>query len=508
MNRFRNFILYCFLGASLILLLKDICFGAQIVQSKYVVVLDYTLRNYEDTVSINTLRPGEKVLIKVHLVDPRLPHGEHEQIQVKLDTKAFLSDDKDSSINGDASIEVNGMGLTLTFPVQYVGGSSGFCFDYIYKGSLESLEKDRVEINIKQCQTQTRPDNNDGESELGDESESQGESVSESMDDSESETISESISESESLSEPLDDTSLGNGLTGGAEVTTGTVPEKLIRASQFAVSDIYYGDSSVMAGTDFDCSITVLATPGDEDIKNAIIALSLPYGLSFVEDTDRVYLGTLKAGQSYKADFRLHADENIRNTVCAMTVGLSGVSSYYALPLEKKETVQINVIPVERLVISNLQLPEKINAAYDDGSGQFDFTLSNKGYASVTDIKIFVEGDAFENNSSFMIEELKASENASISLNLVTQEEGPLTGNIHISYINNFGEAKELDEPIKVFAEYRKAEINHDIIIDPGITQETPLIPDWIWVIVTLGALLSGGLLIHKIVKILKTISV
>ena len=172
----------------------------------------------------------------------------------------------------------------------------------------------------------------------------------------------------------------------------------------------------------------------------------------------------------------------------------------------KKETVQINVTPVERLAISNLTLPETINAAYDDGGGQFGFTLTNKGYASVTNVEISIEGDAFESGSPYVIEELKASEGVGVNLNLVTQEEGELAGSIQISYVNDFGETKVFDEPIQVVAEYRKAEINHNITVNPGIIQEPPLVPDWVWVIVTLGAVLGFVVMIRKVIRFLRSL--
>ena len=530
MSRLKIWILCGMLCAGLVFSMENTGWGAQSNQSEYVVVLDYTLRNPEDTAGLDTLRPGDQALVKVHLIDPRLHTEGYGQVQARLHTKAFQPENEGTGLNGDAAIKKNGMGVTLSFPVRYLGGSDRFSFEYAYEGNLESLAKDRVEIVIAQCRTDLPPVDNDGDdgngdSERPDESgngngseypdESGDGNSSEHPDESGNGNGSEHPDESGNGDGPLspDDPDMGNELLGdgtGGGIGGAGVPEtgseKLIRASQFAVGDVYYGDSPILAGTDFDCSITIMATQGDENIKNAIVSLSLPTGLSFVDDTDRVYLGTLKAGRSYTADFRLRADERIRNTVCTLTVGLSGVSSYYALPLDKKETVQINVTPVERLAISNLTLPETINAAYDDGGGQFGFTLTNKGYASVTNVEISIEGDAFESGSPYVIEELKASEGVGVNLNLVTQEEGELAGSIQISYVNDFGETKVFDEPIQVVAEYRKAEINHNITVNPGIIQEPPLVPDWVWVIVTLGAVLGFVVMIRKVIRFLRSL--
>lgn len=547
MNHFRKIVMCCVVGVFLIISAGSFGWSAQSSQSKYVVVLDYTLRNVEDTADLETLRPGDKALVKVHLIDPRLSSGAYDHVRVLLDTPSFKTERKSTDINmsGDARAEKNGMGLTLIFPVQYTGSSDRFSFDYFYEGGAEGLEKDRVELTIAQCQPGVLPGEpgedvgggneddaknpedglaeiekppgagSEGESGNGNGAGSEGKPGNGNGTGDEDEfgngngagSEGEPGNEDESANEnaALPEDGLPGGGVGGASVGSGSAPqaakEKVIRASQFAVSDVYYGDAPVVAGSDFDCTITVTATRGDENIKEARISLELPYGLSFVEESDRLYLGTLISGQSYTADFRLHADESIRNKVCSLTVKLSGVSSYYALPLEKEERVQINISPVERLEISNLQLPEKINAAYDDGSGYFQFMLTNRGYAPVTDVEITIEGDAFETGGPVIFEELKSSESQSVSLNLVSQEEGLLSGNIHISYINDFGEEKSLDEPIQVAAEYRKAEISHNIVIDPGSIQEVPLIPDWIWVVVSLGAVAGGVVIVRRIAR-------
>ncbi len=514
MNHFRKIVMCCVVGVFLIISAGSYGWSAQSSQSKYVVVLDYTLRNMDDTAGLETLRPGDKALVKVHLIDPRLSSGAYDHVRVLLDTPSFKTERKSTDINmsGDARAEKNGMGLTLIFPVQYTGSSDRFSFDYFYEGGAEGLEKDRVELTIAQCRPGVLPGEPGEDVGGGDEDDAKkpedGLTENEKPPGAGSEGESGNEDESANENAALPEDGLPGGGVGGASVGGGGAPqaakEKIIRASQFAVSDVYYGDAPVVAGSDFDCTITVTATQGDENIKEARISLVLPYGLSFVEETDRLYLGTLISGQSYTADFRLHADESIRNKVCTLTVKLSGVSSYYVLPLEKEETVQINISPVERLEISNLQLPEKINAAYDDGSGYFQFMLTNRGYAPVTDVEITIEGDAFETGGPVILEELKSSESQSVNLNLVSQEEGILSGNIHISYINDFGEAKSLDEPIQVTAEYRKAEISHNIIIDPGSIQEVPLIPDWIWVVVSLGAVAGGVVIVRRIARVFR----
>lgn len=270
-----------------------------------------------------------------------------------------------------------------------------------------------------------------------------------------------------------------------------------IRTSYFALTDVSFGDGPVMAGQEFDCVLTVRATDGDENIEGAVVVLTLPYGLSFAGDSDRVFLGTLQAGKSYAAPFRLRVDEDVRQTVCTVKASFLGTSSHFGIPLETTEDFQVSVTPAERLETNGLVLPERINAAYDDGSGRLDFTLSNNGYVPVTEVTVAIRGTDFEEQEPFYIEEMEPNARENVSLNLVAAEEGSLEGALIISYTNVLGEKKELSTPIAVESQYLKPEMDHTVTIDPGMIQEAPLVPDWVWLPVTLGAI-AGAYFLYR----------
>lgn len=79
MNHFRKIVVCCVIGVFLIFNAGNFGWSAQSSQSTYVVVLDYTLRNVDDTAGLETLRPGDKALVKVHLIDPRLSSGAYDR---------------------------------------------------------------------------------------------------------------------------------------------------------------------------------------------------------------------------------------------------------------------------------------------------------------------------------------------------------------------------------------------------------------------------------------------
>ncbi len=238
---------------------------------------------------------------------------------------------------------------------------------------------------------------------------------------------------------------------------------------------------------------------GRENIENTVVNLELPYGLSFSTATDRVYLGTIKPGYSYNAVFLLHADEDIRQTVCTIDTYVSGISSIYGIPMEMRESVQIGIERAERIEIRDLVIPDQVNAAYDDGSRTISFLLENKGNTEIKDIEISAVGDGLLPGDFVTIDQLPSLAEESVILSITPEKEGEYEGNIVVCYTNEAGTRKELIEPVKIKAFYQRAEINHELTIVPGTIEEALLVPDWIWGIVTFSAIVGAVIILRKI---------
>ena len=269
------------------------------------------------------------------------------------------------------------------------------------------------------------------------------------------------------------------------------------------ITAIDYGDRLVEAGTDFKCTVTVTVTSGDEAIENAVVQVKLPYGLSFGEMTDRVYLGTIQPGYSYDAVFLLHVDGDVRQSVCTLETYVSGVSSVYGIPIEMREDVQIGIARADRIEIRNLILPDEVNAAYNDGSRKMTFELENKGDTEIRDVEIYLKGENLSAEEVKVIDQLPPLGGENVTLNIQPETEGELEGELVVSYLSSGGERKELREDVQINAYYERAELSHNIVIDPGIIQPEPLFPDWVWGLSTFGVITGGIIIFRKIHRIL-----
>ena len=45
---------------------------------------------------------------------------------------------------------------------------------------------------------------------------------------------------------------------------------------------------------------------------------------------------------------------------------------------------------------------------------------------------------------------------------------------------------------------YNKPEMNHNVVIDPEMIAQEPVVPDWVWVPVTFGAIAGAVCLYNK----------
>ena len=269
------------------------------------------------------------------------------------------------------------------------------------------------------------------------------------------------------------------------------------------ITGISYGDGPAEAGTDFECTVTVTVSDGDEAIENAVVSLTLPYGLTFAKPTDRVYLGTLQPGYSYNAVFLLHVDRDIRQSTATVEAYISGVSSLYGIPMEMREDVQIAVRRAERIEIRELVVPSEVNAAYDDGSGRISFTLANQGETDIKDIEITVTGEGFLPAKPVSIEGIPSLSEEAVTVSVMPEDEGDFEGTLCVSYTSDGGSRREIKEPVKIHAFYQQAGISHDVIIDPAVIQPEPVIPDWVWAAATFGAIVGLIIILRKLRRVI-----
>lgn len=283
----------------------------------------------------------------------------------------------------------------------------------------------------------------------------------------------------------------------GAVPGMAVVFKEAVRTPQFVISYVEYGDEPVQAGEDFTYTVAVMLSDGDEAMENTVVTLELPFGLSFADGNDRVYLGTIKPGYTYHADFKLHAREDLDGREYTMTVRMSGVGSYYGTYWEKEEKASVAVTPVEQLTVGSISFPERINAAYDDGSGMVEIPLINSGHVAVHNIEIRVEGEDFTEQEPYVVETLEPSQRENAVIQLSTETEGALSGALVITFEKADGTLWEECVSFQTESVYQPLEVDHSVRIRPSVMEEAPTVPDWVWLTTTIGCV-AGAVVLFK----------
>ncbi len=460
-------VLFVLLLITALLCMTSVVFGAESIHTKYVSVLGYEIRDLNDSSNWDALLPGNKVLIKVHLYDPRMIDQDYKGIIIEMDSKAFIplvnNRPTISEWTSDMyRIEKNGMAVTIVFPVVYTGYSDQFVFDVSYDETLH-IPGDTVQINIGECKIDAALDYYDRL-----QSETKETVVEES--DEENETVMETV-------EDIPENGGGYGLVEDAYV---------IRTSWLEIERAAYEGASVVAGENFDFEVTILATEGDENVNDIIVSLSLPKGISYADEIERYSIGTLVPGQSKSVKFSLCADTNTGQKELMFKINITGVSSYYGVPIEKTENVKINITRLPILEVADLIVPNQINYAYDDGSGRVSFILRNTGFAFAKNIRIFMESETLE-AEDITIELLESQKQENVVLNVIAKQEDFVDGVINIAYESEEGTKSIIKIPIESEGYYQMPQINHNVVINPSIVHEKSLISDWVWFIMSLG---------------------
>ncbi|HIS47517.1 MAG TPA: hypothetical protein IAB46_08205 [Candidatus Scybalocola faecigallinarum] len=180
-----------------------------------------------------------------------------------------------------------------------------------------------------------------------------------------------------------------------------------------------------------------------------------------------------------------------------MTVRMSGVGSYYGTYWEKEEKASVAVTPVEQLTVGNISFPERINAAYDDGSGMVEIPLTNSGHVAVHNIEIRVEGEDFTEQEPYVVETLEPSQRENAVIQLSSETEGALSGALVITFEKADGTLWEERVSFQTESVYQPLEVDHSVRIRPSVMEEAPTVPDWVWLTTTIGCV-AGAVVLFK----------
>jgi len=160
---------------------------------------------------------------------------------------------------------------------------------------------------------------------------------------------------------------------------------------------------------------------GNTVVKNAVLSLTLPDGLSIYNSSNSANLGYISTGSERTVSFPITVAEDAASKNYAVTVKLSGLS-YFNEDVSAEKTFYIPVngagISVKNAEITNISVPGEV-------SGDEEFTLSfdvvNRNSASLKDVRIEVdvpEGLRNKSRTTFIESTIPAGGTKSYSVRL------------------------------------------------------------------------------------------
>jgi len=130
---------------------------------------------------------------------------------------------------------------------------------------------------------------------------------------------------------------------------------------------------------------------GNTIVKNAVLALTLPDGLSIYDASNSANLGYISTGSSREVSFPIAVDDDAETKSYAITAKLTGLNySNEAVSEEKTFYIPVNGTgtSIKNAEITNISIPDQVN-------GEDEFTLSfdvkNNNSADLKNVKVNVE---------------------------------------------------------------------------------------------------------------------
>lgn len=131
---------------------------------------------------------------------------------------------------------------------------------------------------------------------------------------------------------------------------------------------------------------------GNTTLKNAVVSLNLPEGLSIYNGSNQVQLGYVSVGTRKTVEFPITVKDGIESKNYPVEVEVLGLN-YMNGDVEAKKTFYIPVegsgnVNTNNIAITNVSIPEEINSGTPFNLA---FTVQNTGASEIKNVKVSVE---------------------------------------------------------------------------------------------------------------------
>ncbi len=282
--------------------------------------------------------------------------------------------------------------------------------------------------------------------------------------------------------------------------SSGSDTSTVVKGTGFALKEATYGDSSVVAGKEFELKITMLATNGTDSIENVSATLLPDKEFTLASGVSTIYYGTATPGQNIPLVFEMKAAADAKDGSYKVGLKLQGVSSKTGSEVTTEVSLSIPITQADRLVISNVTLPDFINAGMEDGTGHASINLVNMGKSEISNVMVDIVGEGiYTSEGKTYLGTFTPGTQNSADFTVMGDTPGQYDAEVVVTYENARGESHELREAFSV--EVGEAPMPMpDTSMMPDMPESTGM-PVWGWLLIGLGVVAAAIAAVSIVMK-------
>ncbi len=216
-----------------------------------------------------------------------------------------------------------------------------------------------------------------------------------------------------------------------------------------------FGGESVMAGEEFDITLSLYNTNADEMVKNIKVSISSDDGVFSPVDSSSSFF-VEKIGRQETVDYVLRLKTKRDAQVKAYNLNLKmeyedGKGNAYdsqKKPFQEEESIGINVSQPIRLEVSDPMVP------FDATVGRptdIEVEFYNMGRAPMANMFVKLEGDFPTQNASYFVGNFESGNSNYFAGTVIPAQEGELQGEIVFTFEDALGNPSEVRKPFSMF---------------------------------------------------------
>lgn len=269
-----------------------------------------------------------------------------------------------------------------------------------------------------------------------------------------------------------------------ASETTIDASQPRLMITSFSLDKGYIkpGESSVL-------SVKIKNMSDSKSAENLKLGFADEAGDIKTDGTGTQFVKTIAPGSTYTWILPVTAGAGAATGEHKVTVS-ADYEDIYKASFQSSETIRLEVRQKSKISYSGIQLPKTMTSGE---TSSITVTLMNTGKSVLSNVALSFDVDNIETGGSTLIGEMKAGDSKTASINLRADSDytGEVSGNVIITYEDEFG--KEYSEKVKVSSSVQE-KVEFDDVINDKEKEEGKKKNNLWWLFIIIGVVAGGGI--------------